>query len=248
MTPFALRLVRAYTAHPTGATMALRLCGATCFDITDVVEAVADASQELIKSFYMNGDDPHFDHGGLLFMPDDVVWVEWRYQGHRCGAFLNQFEDQIGFTFIKPDGEPLIGFLELHEDESFVIRFDLRTQGGHSKENQEFAGNAGGFTAAALMLINAPRGVKRITHEPHKGLRREMKRHGKPELRPYHVIKLDKAAGNIGGANGGGTPKGFHFCRAHLRQLPTGVTTKVRAHWRGDPALGICRATYKVAA
>jgi len=46
----------------------------------------------------------------------------------------------------------------------------------------------------------------------------------------------------------GGTPKAFHFCRGHVRRLSSGVVTRVRAHWRGDPSLGVCQADYRVAA
>ncbi len=248
MTPFAMRVARGLTADKQLATLAMQVLGATCFDITPVVELVVDAATELQKSHVMVAGDPRIDHGGLLFLPDKTVWIEWRWKAGRAGILLEQVEDQIGYIAFNPEGRPLMGFLELFEDGTFVPRHDLR-QSGAFTDAESSAGLAGTVAAAALMLVNAPRGTRRETSPPHKGFRREMsKNHAGAELKPYHVIRLDRKAGHVGDGQGVGSPKAFHFCRAHVRRLAQGGFTKVRAHWRGNPALGICRADYEVAA
>jgi hypothetical protein len=39
--------------------------------------------------------------------------------------------------------------------------------------------------------------------------------------------------------------RALHFCRAHAR-IRLGRLEFVRAHWRGDPALGIKRSRYRL--
>lgn len=106
---------------------------------------------------------------------------------------------------------------------------------------------------ALLALINSPRIIGRRQHMPHAGLQKALARSrgmvGKFPLRGWTEIKLEIAPP----ATDEGEPhearltgqKALHFCRAHLR-IRNGKLERVRAHWRGDPALGIKRSRYRL--
>lgn len=103
-----------------------------------------------------------------------------------------------------------------------------------------------------LALINTPRIIGRRQHLPHAGLQRALARShgavGKYPLHAWHeiVLEVSPTAVDDGEHEARLTgSKALHFCRAHLR-LRNGRVELVRAHWRGDPALGIKRSRYMV--
>lgn len=104
---------------------------------------------------------------------------------------------------------------------------------------------------ALLSIINSPKIIDRSTHKPSSGLQKRLGRKvGKPfELLPWHEIFLDVRPPPDGEHGAGGErltgPKAFHFCRSFIR-MRLGKLERVRAHWRGDPALGISQASYRV--
>jgi hypothetical protein len=99
-----------------------------------------------------------------------------------------------------------------------------------------------------LALINTPKVIGRREHAPHKGLQRQLKAAGGAILRPWTEIMLDvtvrdsDGVGESGRLSGG---KALHFCRQYLR-IRLGRLEIVRSHWRGDPVLGVVRASYTV--
>ena len=106
---------------------------------------------------------------------------------------------------------------------------------------------------ALLSIINSPKIIDRSTHKPSSGLgkRIERKTGVSAGLLPWHEIFLDvHPPPDIGQheADEGGRltgPKAFHFCRSFIR-IRLGKLERVRAHWRGDPALGVSQASYRV--
>ena len=105
---------------------------------------------------------------------------------------------------------------------------------------------------AILSVINSPKIVARTEHKPQPGLERQLQRQAdrRFSLMPWHVIKLDVTEPNseadVGTVTGRMTgPRALHFCRSFLR-IRLGKLERVRAHYRGDAAAGIARASYKV--
>jgi len=105
---------------------------------------------------------------------------------------------------------------------------------------------------ALLSIINSPKIIDRSTHKPSSGLQKLLRRSaGKPfELLPWHEILLDVRPPPDGEDHGGNGerltgPKAFHFCRSFIR-IRLGKLERVRAHWRGDPSLGVSQASYRV--
>lgn len=109
---------------------------------------------------------------------------------------------------------------------------------------------------ACLAMINTPNVVGRRVNRAHVGLQKRLA--AQPgaahvgALRPWTEIILDvteppdSAGAGAGAAQRMSGRKALHFCRSHLR-IQNGRLTKVRAHWRGDAALGIVQSRYKVA-
>lgn len=257
MTPLAQRLLRNWIRSGP-RDMALMLAKATCFDMTPVAPLINRTGAELIGTTTdKTSEAPLMEHGGLLFTPSEVAWLEaagspsgFIQTEHRFGVLVNSVEDQLGCFAFDVDGRMVaMGFIEMKPDgEHFSVHHDVRSP-EQSPRAAQMSANACGWAAASLLLINAPHGVERATTPPHRGLERDVRRAlGIGGLRPAHTIRLSVMPGEIGDGTGrpGGSPKAFHFCRSHIRRLPSGATTRVRAHWRGDPSLGVTQGDYRV--
>jgi hypothetical protein len=104
-----------------------------------------------------------------------------------------------------------------------------------------------------LLFINSPKVIGRRQHMPHRALERRLTQkmgRGMFPLRAWTEIKLEIGAPK----DESGKPsteahltgeRALHFCRSHLR-VRLGRLEIVRAHWRGDPALGIKQSRYKL--
>lgn len=252
MTPLAQQTLRRAMAARQH-TFAMGLAEAACFDLSQVGAIVSATMTELGRT---HPDDPMAEHGGLLFAPSRFTWIEQRDGRLRQGAIIDAVEDQLAYIAINQAGDHISGFLELQPDgEHFVVRIDKRAfPNGYDQQTEELNGVMGHWVAAALLLINAPRGVERRPIPTHKGLQREV-RHvlGPVKLQPAHVIRLsakpsppDPRDSEVDVAGESGRGKAFHFCRSHKRVLASGVTTRVRAHWKGDPSLGVSQGTYQL--
>jgi hypothetical protein len=109
------------------------------------------------------------------------------------------------------------------------------------------------FVILALDLINTPGLVGLRQHDPHRGLARKLyaARSGSYPLRGWSEIVLKhqtRIADETEHHTGATYHKCLHFVRSHLRHYRDGKVTVIPAHWRGDPALGIKRTRYLVAA
>jgi hypothetical protein len=133
----------------------------------------------------------------------------------------------------------------------------------HEREKQFLDGILGGasefinhgiaFSVLALDLINTPGLVGLRQHDPHRGLARKLyaTRSGSYPLRGWSEIVLKhqtRIADDPERHTGATFHKCLHFVRSHLRHYRDGKVTVIPAHWRGDPALGIKRTRYLVAA
>jgi hypothetical protein len=106
-----------------------------------------------------------------------------------------------------------------------------------------------------LAMINTPRLVGRKQHMPDRKLEKTLLRNrpniGKFPLQAWTEITLSVSAPtkDVSGqssheAHLTGT-KPLHFCRQHWR-VRLGRLERVKAHWRGDPSLGVKRSRYKI--
>jgi hypothetical protein len=120
-------------------------------------------------------------------------------------------------------------------------------------ETGEFINHGIVFAVLLLDLINTPGLVGLRQHDPHRGLARRLGgyRGGSYPLRGWSEVVLKhqtRIAGDTEHQTGATFHKCLHFVRAHLRHYRDGKVTVIPAHWRGDPALGIKRTRYLVAA
>jgi hypothetical protein len=117
----------------------------------------------------------------------------------------------------------------------------------------EFVNHGIAFAVLALDLINTPGLVGLRQHDPHRGLARKLyaARGGSYPLRGWSEIVLKHQTRIVDEPErrtGASFHKCLHFVRSHLRHYRDGKVTVIPAHWRGDPALGIKRTRYLVAA
>jgi hypothetical protein len=107
------------------------------------------------------------------------------------------------------------------------------------------------FCTLALDLINTPGLIGLRQHDPHRGLAKRLATAGSYPLQGWSEITLKhqtKLAGPCEQPTGTTFHKCLHFVRSHLRHYQSGKVTVIPAHWRGDPALGIKRTRYRLAA
>lgn len=195
------------------------------------------------------GEEYFVSHGGLLIMPFEKVWLETTLVGHKIAVTIeeitNEFDEKfLDFYFLsKGNAIKNCGVFAELKDEGFRVAIKDAKNPDHSK----FAVTLAQIGIACLLIINAPYGIKTKTQPAHKAHARQAKREGY-KLLPHHIITLDKSAPpkEYESVGTGGTPKAFHFVRSFIRHYKNGLKTIVKAHWRGDPRLGIHSASYKV--
>ena len=110
-----------------------------------------------------------------------------------------------------------------------------------------------GMCVLTLDLINTPGLIGLRQHDPHRGLARRLyaSRVGSYPLQGWSEVVLKhqtKIADEAERHTGTTYHKCLHFVRSHKRHYRDGKVTVIPAHWRGDPALGIKRTRYRLAA
>lgn len=234
-----------------------------CFECTRVLEASKLLIDEFSKSGGVSND--------TAFLPAPKTWIEISvFCGDvgiaRMGVLLEQVEVDdrpycaavslvlfytgtghlAGRTFFRSAN---VGVLML-SGAGATLRSPINTDGEFSKSIVGADMAIIKQLYAFLALINTPRIVGRTTHMPHAGLQRRIARSrgmvGKFPLKAWTEIKLDitpppLSPGDVEIRLSG--RKALHFCRSHLR-IRNGRLERVRAHWRGDPALGMKRTRY----
>jgi hypothetical protein len=103
-----------------------------------------------------------------------------------------------------------------------------------------------------ISIINSVKIVNRKSHPPHSGLQRTIaargyRDNGWTEIllsinSPFNPATGETAATTITGE------KALHFVRSHIRVYRSGLEIVVKAHTRGNPALGTVQSRYRVAA
>jgi len=246
MTPLAQRLVRQIIGDGKRHLLSIsdqfaeHIVDAHCFEISDVVDLV-DA---LAMDVGFVPPDP-----SSVFLPAPKTWIEYRRQtsNFRGGVLLVETKDGI-------DCYPAFDFDDPDEFERSIVGAHGRS--GDLKASAIQPRTAEAFACVALAMINTPKIVGRVQHMPHRGLERRLLRNrpniGKFPLHAWTEIQLKigdpRDASEDGSVEAHYTgQRALHFCRAHLR-IKMGRLEFVKAHWRGDPSLGIKRSRYKVTA
>lgn len=269
MTPL-LRRIYAHMSHnpehPQYKTSMAEFTEALCFEVTRVTPLVQETVNTLAKSSFQTLEGhTHLSHGGLLVMPHNRVWLEWvsppvgDKPSMRIGIYLYTLgnEDLINVECTTSKeieyGERFgisashLGRIYLYPDET------CRVVSVGDPSEEQLGGMAGLSAVALLLILNAPYGIAKPTQPVHKTHAKEAQRHGF-KLKPHHIVYLDKSRPppdqtlhDITYNSGPKFHKAFHFVRTHLRHFKDGTHTKIKAHWRGDPRLGICpHPDYKV--
>lgn len=222
MTPGAQRLFKdaaTMARYPhlreSGVDLMEMLAKAVCFDLSAV--------DQLVGTTIANTRE---EHGGLFVPPAETFVLE-----SRCAEGVRLFLCQ------KIEGDILSIEVPGREGRALIVWSDEKFERVSPKLPEA---SWVMWVAAAVVLLNAPYGIERETKAPHKGLARQVRHEGLGDLRPAYTVKLSLSAPPSEHLGGEGSPKAFHFCRGHARTLASGAVTKVRAHWRGDPRLGIC--------
>lgn len=253
MTPLALSIARQLATpikdrdfqDKTGILR--RMDDLHCFEVTEVWPLM----EQIRQSGFGAG---HFDNK-IGFAPAPRFWIEYRSTDGLRWAWHaeqhNQGDPQGWVTF------RLCGMMQSGTAAELGEPFDIRLSDFAAKlpKGNEYP-NYVGMIYAALVIINSPRIVGRKQHMPHRGLERRMANAkamiGKFPLRAWTEIKIKvsdigkRADGSIQEAHYTGE-RCLHFCRAHLR-VRLGRLEIVKAHERGNPALGIKRTRYRLAA
>lgn len=203
------------------------------------------------------------------FLPDERTWIEWKpddgQHNERVGAMLvrrGAWADVYGVSPRPPFGGRRIGQLALCEalreaDPSsrhlgtaiFKNVYVPRSTG------MDLCGRAVLWKLYPfLLLINTPRVIGRTTHDPHRGLAREIVTNRKTlgifPLQAWTEITLTTETFD---ASDEDNPKSswlsgampFHWTRAHKRRVH-GVWTLISDYWSGDGSLGIKQSRYKL--
>jgi hypothetical protein len=218
--------------------------------------AVIDAAKEIAKTMDRPGGIPE----DTSFLPAPVTWLEWQDIFFRKGLLLVEdgnggakaswvFGEWRNESFAPTSG----GFQSLDGGYFWLLSGKERPamppifRVYHERDFPLFV------EQALLAMINTPRIIDRQQHPPHVGLQRKLARaKGMPGKFPLHgwtEVRLEVLAPRQDGDEGHearltGT-KALHFCRSHLR-IRLGRLEMVRAHWRGDPSVGIRRSRYVV--
>lgn len=260
MTPLALQIVRQLTLPLHHRTIEDRcgllgmMDGIHCFEITEVLPLAAQICTGIVR----NGGA--HETGG--FLPAPKTWIEWRNPGgERVGTLLDGTQspsEPIARSALERADGRLIALrtaerLSLRQDDSATWEI-THTQTLHYLKACGWASTA--ICLGALPIINTPKIVGRRQHMPHRGLERELLRLkpivGRFPLHAWTEIQLRVAPTSDASCDAPAEAhltgqRALHFCRAHLR-VRGGRLEMVRAHWRGDAALGIKRSRYRLRA
>lgn len=133
---------------------------------------------------------------------------------------------------------------------------DLGRAANRLSRTLDFLGAANrfiGMVVLTLDLINTPGLIGLRQRDPHRGFARRLAalRGGSYPLHSWSevVLKHQTRIAEPGERLSGTTyHKCLHFVRSHLRHYRDGKVVTIPAHWRGDPALGIKRTRYRMAA
>ncbi len=275
MTPLFQKLIKQLTLpkkarsiyDPAGILQ--KLDDVHCFECSEVVEAACDLTCGDSKELGPNLAKLKQAVAVTGFLPAPKTWIEfvtpWEPE-LREGILASEIVGTDGtkaaevFFAAESKGElssaPCVAVYPLRDQAKAASHIGLKFLVGNLDEPSK-----NGFETIAtsnytkfvglLAMINTPRIIGRHQHMPHRGLERKLARSGagKYPLHAWSEILLRVTPTEVGDGEHEAHLTGaraLHFCRAHLR-IRLGRLEIVSSHWRGDPALGIKQARYRLA-
>ena len=239
-----------------------------CFEVTEVHPLAVDLAEQYRDEIYKSEDPFQFRLMNVqTFLPAPKTWIEWTETHGGIAA-------RIGYLFVRNAverhatvfGAYAYGPVFCSTDVAGALLLAPSTVNMLDPEwtamptlSWAALGNANGDHArwqtliayALLAIINTPRIIGRKQHMPHRGLERALIRSlgaGRFPLHAWTEVVLSMKFREDGDGDHETHLTGqrcLHFCRAHLR-VRQGQLQFVRAHWRGDPALGMKRTRYRL--
>lgn len=240
------------------------LPGVHCFDLTEIVPLITQTLSQAEKG--SRAIDEMQD--AACFLPAPRTFLEWGFNEEgtaRAGLLLVGIDENTGEagndwakvfqSSTKEDGSGLqlpLGAAFLPLGTPSAKWHEFRTIGTIRSDSEVLVMMA--WARIALALINTPRIIGRRQHMPqfalekkllaNKKLVRHFPLHAWTEIKLEVTPTIDCSDAEPVEAHLTGQ-KALHFCRAHLR-VRLGRVEIVRAHWRGDPSLGVKRSRYTV--
>jgi hypothetical protein len=230
-----------------------------CFEVTEIVPHLP----QMIAALRQDTSKASSVFETYSFLPAPKTWIE--YKNPICG--------RLGYLLCE-DKERQVARVDLlfdkgatHLGEISLCSSNISSAGGvyllPPAFRQRYSDADGPMLIDSLLaapqffllFVNSPKIIGRRQRMPHAGLERRLTRalgYGSFPLHAWHEIKLEVAKpveiddGKPHEAHLTGA-RALHFCRAHLR-VKQGRLEYVSSHWRGDPAVGVKRARYRLTA
>lgn len=220
-----------------------------CFEVSEIITESNRLIQDLTTAKQVSEL--------TSFLPAPKTWIEWKNGSNGRVGFL--LEDKQNYALVTPVVMSNDKFFS--DRDSFGLPFQGSGEIGTILTSQTMDpakvamyGRIAATLIGALAFINTPKIIGRRQHMPNKGLEKKIvKDRTTPNVFPLHAwtevilkitppINMAEKASTEAHLTG---QKALHFCRAHLR-IQYGKLVVVKAHWRGDSALGIIQTRYKV--
>jgi len=256
-----------------GGTPTLKkwLYGAHFFEVTNCLETAYAMTDQLRE---MESDEVEDIMAERIFLPSPQCWIELAFHNTRYAYYLEQSSED-GLVIARVIGlRSLSADADLKHHELHVVPLGTFSQYTAGKVNftvlddplkfENLSGNDNDELFDEIMLtslkvflylINNPVIAGRTTHPPHKGLIKEIRNTWGGSGFPLHgwtEVKIDvtKTAPigtkeEVDGTSTGRRP--LHFVRKFMR-IRRGQTEYVKAHYRGDPSIGIKQTRYNAVA
>lgn len=236
-----------------------------CFECTEILPICKELSGALVK---LGEKEGYRVMGELMFLPAPKTWIELKLLpgSDRTAYFVSENPGgNVASVDLVSEAEMAFGHIgKLYLD---VADYSLNanTRDGQKIDEvfpfaerpeisfKDFLDHEFIRLQLIIAAINTPQIVGRRQVMPHRGLEKNLRREfgvGKFPLHAWTEIKLqvskppDIEDGEPHEAHLTGR-RALHFCRKHIR-IKNGRLEYVRAHWRGDPAIGIKRSRYTV--
>lgn len=241
-----------------------------CFEVTEALPLLSEINKTIEAKFGIvtkTEDVPPEQSafiGQFVFLPAPKTWIEYRHPAGRIGLLLcqNESETRASAELFMESAACDLGDISLVSDDWEIYGgrrvippelFDGFKQIG--MVGNKFLETFLGLSHWLLVLINSPHIIGRRQIMPHAGLERRLIKSmgaGKFPLHAWTEIllqvskptEIDDGEPHESHLTG---RRALHFCRKHIR-IRNGRMEYVRAHWRGDPAIGIKRSRYVVTA
>lgn len=262
MTPLAHRIAKELTlplkrrTFDDRASLLRRMDDVHCFEITEITKLAAELGAEYPK--YGVRDE-------LMFLPFPKTWIEEKTDYGRHGFLVEESKGvwRVTEAWASKNGKWRSEQWYFQNEQCRYLAVVEHSRGARyakvindAYQRHALQPNSDEWFRAIFAIINTPRIIGRQQHMPHRGLERNLiakqKLIGKFPLHAWTEIKLsvapprDMSRDDPVEAHYTGMVA-YHWVRAHLR-IRLGQLELVKAHERGNSALGFRRQRYRLVA